>query len=183
MTSTRRVAGGRLRTNVRRFLALVLMGLFLAASARLFIWPRRDRLGPADAIVILGGGGRRRPVGYELARRGLAKTLLVSTSDTAKELRGLPALPGVEVVKFRPEPFSTQGEAQFIADTAKAHGWSRVIVVAGRSQVTRARLRVGRCFTGEVAVASAPIQVRWLPYDIAYEWGALAKALFLQRGC
>ena len=161
----------------------MLLGVFLAGSARLFVWPRRDPPAPADAIVVLGGGGRRRPVGYELARRGLAKTLVVSTSDTSKDLRGLPALPGVEVVKFRPLPFSTQGEAEYIAAQARSRGWKRILVVSGRSQITRARLRIGRCYSGELGLLSAPVQVQWLPYDIAYEWAALAKALVLQRGC
>lgn len=161
----------------------MVIGLFLAGSARLFVWPHQDPPSPADAVVVLGGGGRRRPVGYELARRGLAKTLLVSTSDTSKELRGLPALPGVEVVKFRPVPFSTQGEARYLADQARARGWTHVIVVAGRSQVTRARLRIGRCYPGPLAMVGSPVQIQWLAYDVAYEWAALAKALVLQRGC
>lgn len=161
----------------------VVAAVFLAGSARLFVWPRRDQPAPADAIVVLGGGGARRPVGYDLARRQLAPTLLVSTSDTTKDLRGLPAMAGVDVVRFRPDPFSTQGEAHYLGEMARARGWRRVIVVAGRSQVTRARMRVARCFTGDVRVVAAPTQIWWLPYDIAYEWGALVKALIFQRAC
>ena len=162
---------------------MILIGVLLAASARLFVWPRQDSPTPADAIVVLGGGGRRRPIGYELARRGVAKTLLVSTSDTSKELRGLPALPGVEVVKFRPVPFSTQGEARYLADQARARGWKRVVVVSGRSQITRGRLRISRCYPGELGMVGSPLQLRWVAYDAAYEWAALAKALVLQRSC
>ena len=50
---------------------------------------------------------------------------------------------------------------------------------------TRARLRIGRCFGGRVYAVTAPpapSQTNW-PYQIAYKWGALMKALLLQRSC
>ena len=50
-------------------------------------------------------------------------------------------------------------------------------------QDTRARLRVGRCFAGPVYVVTTPIGLTSWPYEIAYEWGALVKALVFQRGC
>jgi hypothetical protein len=41
------------------------------------------------------------------------------------------------------------------------------------------RLRVGRCFPGQVYEVTAPT---WL-YQIAYEWAAMSKALVIKRGC
>ena len=63
-------------------------------------------------------------------------------------------------------------------------GWRRIIVVAQTTQATRARLRISRCYPGQVLeVAIAPQGIgEWL-YQLAYEWGALFKALVLQRGC
>ncbi|GAC1533757.1 MAG: YdcF family protein [Acidimicrobiales bacterium] len=168
---------------LRRLSIIVLFGAFVAASARLFIWPSPDKPQEADAILILGGGGHRRPVGYDLARAGLSKTLAVSTSDTDKALRGSPEFVGVEVIKFRPEPFTTQGEARYLAEQAHKRGWKRVIVVSGREQMTRARLRIRRCYDGELLMVAAPRQLRWVPYDVVYEWAAMAKALVLERGC
>ena len=40
----------------------------------------------------------------------------------------------------------------------------------------RARLRVGRCFAGPVYVLTTPIALASWPYQIAYEWAALAEA-------
>ena len=162
---------------------IVVLGAFAAASARLFIWPPPDHAQSADAIVVLGGGGHRRLVGYDLARSGLSKTLAVSTSDTDKPLRGAPEFVGVDVIKFRPEPFTTQGEARYLAEQAQKRGWKRVIVVSGREQMTRARLRIRRCYAGELVMVAAPRQLRWVPYDVVYEWAAMVKAVVLERGC
>ena len=50
-------------------------------------------------------------------------------------------------------------------------------------QDSRARLRVARCFPGQVYVVTAPIRLSIWPYQIAYEWAALIKALVIQREC
>ena len=50
-------------------------------------------------------------------------------------------------------------------------------------QDTRARLRMERCFGGPVYVMTTPIPAGKWPYQLAYEWGALTKALVLQRSC
>ena len=47
----------------------------------------------------------------------------------------------------------------------------------------RARPRVGRCFAGPVYVLTTPIALPSWPYQIAYEWAALAEALTVQRTC
>jgi len=51
------------------------------------------------------------------------------------------------------------------------------------SEDSRARLRVERCFAGPVYVMTAPLSPSAWPYQIAYEWGALVKALIFQRSC
>ena len=48
---------------------------------------------------------------------------------------------------------------------------------------SRARLRMERCFAGPVYVTTTPIALTSWPYEVAYEWGAMIKALVLQRGC
>jgi hypothetical protein len=40
-----------------------------------------------------------------------------------------------------------------------------------------------RCFSGHIAVVAAPIKLTQIPYDVVYEWGALAKALLVYRTC
>ena len=58
-----------------------------------------------------------------------------------------------------------------------------IAVVAITPQDSRARLRVERCFAGQVYMVAAPIRMATWPYQIAYEWAALIKALFIQRDC
>ena len=50
-------------------------------------------------------------------------------------------------------------------------------------QDTRARLRMERCFSGDVYVVTAPLPAPDWPYELAYEWGQPLKALFSQRAC
>jgi hypothetical protein len=55
--------------------------------------------------------------------------------------------------------------------------------VASRPQATRARLLVERCFAGQVYIATGPLAVYAWPYQLAYGWGALLKALVWYRTC
>jgi hypothetical protein len=58
-----------------------------------------------------------------------------------------------------------------------------MVLVTTTPQDTRARIRIGRCFAGQVYVVTAPLPAHEWPYTIAYEWGAIVKALFIQRSC
>ena len=89
------------------------------------------------------------------------------------------------LICFHPSPGTTQGEAEFAGRLARKYHWRSIAVVTITPQDSRARLRLERCFAGPVYVVTVPIdlhQTTW-PYQIAYEWGALAKALILQRSC
>jgi len=66
---------------------------------------------------------------------------------------------------------------------ARTYRWQSVAVITITPQDTRARLRIGRCFPGPLYVVPTPIALTSWPYQIAYEWGALAKALVVQRRC
>jgi hypothetical protein len=66
---------------------------------------------------------------------------------------------------------------------AARYGWRKVIFITDRSQNTRARIRIGRCYHGQVLVTTINPRLRDWPYLIAYQWGALAKALIWQRSC
>ena len=64
------------------------------------------------------------------------------------------------------------------------HHWDRVIVVMPTTQATRARLRIGRCYPGQVLEVGVQPPGFWAwVRGIAYEWPALMKALVLQPGC
>jgi hypothetical protein len=153
-------------------------------SAVLFVWPSLDRIKGirADAILVMGGPGPRLQVALELAKEHAAPVMLVSVASVRWDWPNFD-LSGVRVECFRPDPFSTQGEARYAASQARLRGWQSLIVVSSVPQSTRARLRVKRCFDGTVKVVAArPSPARWA-YGVIYEWGALTKALVWQRSC
>ena len=159
---------------------LAFLVVFGVATVPLFLFPSRNAPRHVDAIIVLGGAGDRVGEGLKLAREGYASTLLLSRDEPQYcDWR----VPNVDVQCFRPEPFTTQGEARYVAATAKLHGWKSVIVVTTPDQTSRARLRIKRCTGVAVAYVTTPLGLSAWPRAIAYEWAALAKALVLQRSC
>jgi uncharacterized SAM-binding protein YcdF (DUF218 family) len=155
-------------------------------TVHLFVWPSLPPLPPkADAIIQLGGPGNRRFVALDLARQGRAPLVAISVSDdeinTSWCDQGM--LRGVRVLCFHREPFTTRGEARAIGDMAAQHGWRSVILVTTPDQAKRAELRVSRCFTGSISVATARLPLRQWPWQIVYQWGATLKAYTLETTC
>ena len=172
-----------MRTRRRVFwIALTALVIFLALTAKLFVWPQTDVPRRAGAIVVLGSNNaddiRRVAEGEKLFKAGDAPMLAISTG-----LR-CPINATMRVTCFSPRPNTTQGEARFVERMARKDHLRSVIVVAGRPQATRARLRVERCFTGAIEVVGVDPRSfeQWI-YQVAYEWGATIKALTIQRGC
>jgi hypothetical protein len=152
-------------------------------SARLFIWPAQGMPAPVSAIVLLAGPGDRLPVAQRLAREHRASTLVVSQGWQGYGGSCPPPTPGVRLICFDPNPGNTQGEAQYVGRLAQRYHWRSVALVTIAEQDTRARIRMKRCFSGSVYVVTAPLPLSNLPYELAYEWGALFKTLVLQPGC
>jgi hypothetical protein len=163
---------------------VLLVVIFLAATARLLVWPPTDRPTHVDAVVALGGdpGQRRAQEAIALVRAGFAPVAVISLGGGRPVPCPRPGR-GVRVICFRADPLNTRGEAQYASTLARRRHWRRLIVVSERSQTTRARVLFKRCTP--VHLEMVPVNDPWshLLYDVAYEWGALAKALILQRGC
>jgi hypothetical protein len=165
-------------------LAAVLGVVFLAATARLFLWPPTDAPAHVDAILALGGdpGQLRAKEAVSLAEAGNARVVLVSRG-------GYPpapcptATPGIEVVCFRADPLDTRGEMEFAAREVADHHWTSLLMVPERDQATRARLLFQRCSGIRVLVVPVSAHGAVLLHDVAYEWAALAKALVVHTGC
>jgi uncharacterized SAM-binding protein YcdF (DUF218 family) len=176
--------GERAKRHWIRWLIAALVVLFVVATARLFLWPARDRPAKVDAVVALGGDPGQRRAGYAvaLAARGYAPVAVVS-------LGGYPpapcpkAPPKVTVRCFRADPLDTRGEAEYAAALARREHWRSLIVVSERTQTTRARLVFDRCT--DITLRFVPVDdgLSRVPFDVAYEWGALMKAMVLVRGC
>jgi hypothetical protein len=159
--------------------------MFVAATARLLIWPAQGMPRKVSAIVLMAGPGNLLSRAVKLAREHRAPFLVVSLGRPGSGNQCPARIPRVMIVCFNPVPASTQGEAELVGRLARRHHWRSVALVTIIPQDTRARLRVERCFPGRVYVVTAPpapSQTSW-PYQIAYQWAALVKALVFQRSC
>jgi uncharacterized SAM-binding protein YcdF (DUF218 family) len=170
-----------------RLLALAVL-VWLALAALLFVWPREDDPRRADAVVVLSGGRNLRlEKGLELVRRHVADTLVISDGRAEGWVRAnrlcANGADGFRVVCFKPEPYSTQGEAEAIARLGRAHGWSSVAVVTSTFHVFRARMLFERCFAGEVEAVGARYRLRYLPAALFWETGKLTYAVTVERNC
>jgi hypothetical protein len=166
-------------------MAVVLVPAFVALTLRLFVFPDLNPPERSGAIVVLGGSGAG-PIeeGVKLAREGYAPAIAFSVVPGSPCPRSIAHLARERIVCFRADPLTTQGEARAIERLALPRRWQRVIVVMPTTQATRARLRIGRCWSGEVLeVAVTPRGIWGWVHGIVYEWGALGKALVLQPTC
>ncbi|SBS71848.1 conserved exported hypothetical protein [uncultured Mycobacterium sp.] len=159
----------------------------------LFNRPHADPLTKADAIVVLGGeNDGRLQYGLSLAEQGYADTVVLSNSyddeplDLADFDRACASgTATVTVICFHPSPYSTRGEAMYLARLAKQHNWTHVIVVSWNYHLVRARYIFHQCYDGDVTMLAVPrtydyTLVRWA-WEYAYQYTALIKAFVL--GC
>jgi hypothetical protein len=163
--------------------ALVLFLAFAVATGELLVWPAEGMPGQVSAIVLLAGPGDRMPVALELADARHAPVLVVSQGYDGYGGPCPPRPPDVTLICFDPTPPTTRGEAEYVGRLARQYHWTSVVVVASRPQATRARLLVQRCFGGQVYIATGPLAPHTWPYQLAYGWGALLKALVWSRTC
>jgi uncharacterized SAM-binding protein YcdF (DUF218 family) len=172
---------GRGRSHRAMAIVAVVVVIFIGFTARLFVWPDLNAPVHADAIVVLGGAGPRIEEGFTLAKEGLAPLLVFSISRIQQ---CIPSTAQTTIRCFHANPLSTRGEARAIRTLAARYHLHRIILVVSTPQATRARLRVGRCYRGQILVTAVSPggPVAWIE-ALAYEWGALFKALVLQTSC
>ena len=156
---------------------------FGMVTARLLVWPAQGMPTRVSAIVMLAGPGDRLPVALELAREHRAPMLVVSRGWQGYGGPCPSPVPGVKLICFDPDPGTTRGEAEAVGRMAKQFRWRSVVLVITRTQDTRARIMAERCFGGSVFAVTAPLPVTSWPYQIVYGWGALLKALVVDRAC
>src|SRR5262249_11805053 len=152
-------------------------------TARLLVWPAQGMPTRVSAIAMLAGPGDRLPVALQLARQHRAPVLVVSRGSQGYGGPCPRPTPDVTLICFDPDPPNTRGEVEAVSRLAQRYRWSSVVLVATRTQDTRARMMMERCFGGSTYVVTAPIPASSWPYQIAYGWGALLKALVINRTC
>ncbi len=177
----------RARSRWRRaalLLAVLLVLVLTAVTARLFVWPEQGTPPHVDAIIKLGGPAdrHRELAALALAQSEVAPVLVLSTAAVdggACSLR----IPGVAVTCFSPNPSTTQGEAEFVGRMASLNHWQSITLVTTPDQAWRARLRMHRCFNGAVYSSTTPLPSwRWV-LQIPYQWGATIKAVVFNTEC
>jgi hypothetical protein len=185
------IAVSRRRTHfVRRHpllagLALIMsVGVFLAFTAVLFVWPATDAPQHVDAILSFNGPneGAREALAVSLAEKGYARVLLFSRGGAANET-ACPKIHGVVVVCFVDLDNNTRGEARFAAQYAEQHHLNSLMIVPGRAQTTRAHLLLERCFSGKIVVDPASEPLLGFSEQLLHEWPGLLLALTVRRGC
>jgi uncharacterized SAM-binding protein YcdF (DUF218 family) len=166
-----------------------LLVVWLVACAFVFVWPDEDEPASSDAVVVLAGGKKERLAeGLELIRRGVSRTLVISDGNDpnwpeANRLCNGGGAVGFRVVCFRPDPYSTWGEAEAVARLGREHGWRSIAIVTSRFHVSRARMLFERCFPGRVEAIGVPYNMLYLPRALVFESGKTAVALTLRRDC
>jgi hypothetical protein len=169
---------------------VVLLAGFCAITARWFVWPPQGMPAHVDAIVLLDGPSdlNRLQTAVDLAREGRAPVLVVSyTAEGPHWWTGgsicAPEVKDVKVICFTPDPATTQGEAEFVGRIARQYHWHSTTLVATAPQDPVARLRISRCFGGQIYIVNASFPGSDWPGQVAYYWGAFLRAFFLQRSC
>jgi hypothetical protein len=155
---------------------------FLVASLLLFVFPASDKPTKVGAILSLNGNDEtaREGLAVRLAAQGYAPVLIFSQGHWAT---ACPRVPRVKVVCFIPVPNRTEGEIQFAVKYASRHHIQSLLMVPGHEQATRARMLLRRCYSGRLVVVVPGLQLGYVAYEVAYEWGALGKALLVKWTC
>ena len=171
----------------RAMLAAFLLVAFVGATVYLFVFPHMDRVTRADAVVVLSGGRvDRLPKGLSLVQAGVAPTLVISDGRAEGYPQANALCRGGQtfhVVCFKPDPYSTRGEAEGVGRLARKHGWRSIVVVTSRYHVFRSRVLFSRCFSGKLAVVGSNPSLHNLFRGALSEWPKLLYEETLIRGC
>jgi len=168
-------------------LLVLLVAAAVAASIWLFVFPRTDAPGRADAVVVLSGAkAERLDRALEMMRAHTAPLLVISDGRNPEWPQANRLCAGhttFRVLCFKPDPYSTRGEAEAIAVLARTRGWRAVDVVTSRYHVFRARMIVRRCYHGGLRMIASTPSLGDYALGAVQEWPKLAVALLVRRAC
>ncbi len=189
---------------VRALVPVLALGLvWLIAGWVVFQHPRTDAPARSDALLVLGPPDRTRMAeALRLMDAGVAPVLVVANpgtrdlgdasgkvyyaraAQTCAQDGNRDGGRGYEVICFRPDPSTTQGEAMELRALSEQRGWDHVSVLTYRQHVARSRLLLQRCYTGELDVLSFdyPDVPRGVLREFVYQSGGFVKA-WLTPGC
>lgn len=157
-----------------------LIAIWVTAGIFLFVSLRADRPRHADVLFVLGPPNDRIAHAEQLMRQGDAGTLAVSSpvdpagQFTAPICKSAAAYP---VICFHPEPFTTQGEARTLQALSQQYGWTSANVLTAQFHVTRAKVIVDRCYTGNLRMLdyNPHLTLAAWAYQYMYQSAAFVK--------
>ncbi|RKQ33780.1 YdcF family protein [Kocuria tytonis] len=176
---------------------VLLITLWLAVCHAVLDDPRVDAPETSDALIVLGPPD---PTRVEYAQdlvynQHVAKTLVVSVPDPQpfdspqmveyyKARSFCQPRDGVEVLCFKPDPSTTQGEAMKLKELAAQRGWNRVTAVTFTQHTSRSRLILSRCYPGELRMSAVDFHItgRNLIGQYVHQSAGYVKA-WLTPGC
>ncbi|GGH91187.1 hypothetical protein GCM10007170_06750 [Arthrobacter liuii] len=164
-----------------------LMVIWIMAGLWLFVVPPADHARRADVLLVLGPPDDRMDYAEQLMQHGDAGTLAVSSPvDNAGQFTApiCKAATAYPVICFHPEPFTTQGEARSLQALAQQHSWHSANVLTAQFHITRARVIVARCYTGDLRMLdySPQLSLGAWAYQYAYQSAAFLKVA-VHPGC
>ena len=146
----------------------------------LYVFPPSDAAESADVVYVIGPPYQTRvDFAQDLLLAGAAQRMLISVGPpgAAFDAESIPACMRESVDCLSPVPFTTEGEALALAQTADVSAGSRVIVVTAVPHVARTRYIFEKCF-GHVDVVGLPVDLDLLEWahQYIYQSGAFVKA-------
>ncbi|MCI0139993.1 YdcF family protein [Arthrobacter bambusae] len=131
--------------------------VWAVAGIFLYVAPPSDEPQHADVLFVLGPPDQRMVYAEQLMQQGYAPTLAVS-SPVDQHGRFEAGICGdhrsYRIICFNPDPFTTQGEARALKNLSVQYGWKSANVLTAQFHVTRARVIVSRCYTGDLQMVA-----------------------------
>ena len=146
--------------------------LWLAVCHAVLDTPHVDAPRRSDAVIVLGPPDPTRVAYAEdlVYNQHVADTVVFSTPDaqpfdppamveyyTARSFCA--PREDVEVMCFKPDPSTTQGEAMKLRELAQQRGWDTVTAVTFTQHVSRSRMILERCYAGELRMSAVDFHI------------------------
>jgi uncharacterized SAM-binding protein YcdF (DUF218 family) len=166
----------------------ILLVVWFVGVWYLLLNPKSDHPQSASVVMVLSGDSKHRlPRALGLMGRRVATTLIISDGMhgtlRARKLCSSGGPPAFHVICFRPDPYSTRGEAEAFARMATLNHWTSVAIVSSPTHLTRARILFERCFHGTIYTVRARQTKLSKIESVFFETGKLFVEETLVRSC
>jgi hypothetical protein len=158
-----------------------IVALVVLVGLPLYVFPPvDDDINGAQLAYVIGPATNGRiALAKELLENGTVDEILISVAGGGPlGAEEIDACDEPFVTCEHPNPFTTKGEVDALADFAEANDIDKTIVLTFAPHVQRSRFIFDKCFSGDVTVMTAPQSMTfgdWV-YQYAYQSAAFAKA-------